>query len=118
MSTPQNGPSTLQQLVYNVEMATSDFTALSLDVSAHLGNIAKERVALGHLRERLIVIREPVARWQEELWETSWQFESPSDREVWLSAHGKARDLHALIDRLIWGLFDFRKPVAEGGTPP
>jgi len=97
---------TLNQLIHNVAKARDDFTALSLEASAHLGNMAKERGALGEIREQLILLREPVRGWERTAWDAMWC--QDANRAAYRNAEAAVRILNSQIGDLIWELFDFR----------
>lgn len=105
----------LAQIVRNVELASVEFNTMLAEVRGHQECIARERAALGDLRERLIQIRTPVREWKSSLWPLSCR--EGVSRDACLSTELKTRELYSEMDDVFWQLFDFRKSAEEGSEP-
>ena len=111
---PQDDALALQEILRQVEQATADYSTVLAEVQAHQDRIAKERAALGALRNRLISMREPLKTWDKRLWDMGWRDGVP--REARANTEHQIKVHEKLLDDLIWQLFEFReKPAAEGG---
>jgi DNA repair ATPase RecN len=103
------------QIVRNIELATVEFNTVLAQVRRHQECIAKERAALGDLRERLVRLLTLGREWRTSLWALTWRGGISPD--AYRSAELKNSDLNSQIDRVVWQLFDFRKAGEEEDEP-